>query len=384
MKRVLSGIIKYIRKSDMFLLTLCIVSTLFGIVLISSASQGSHARGSERFVLIQSASLLLGIGIYWLFSAIDIDILADKWKILLVFSVLFILSLIPFGVEGDTGNKAWLRFAGIGIQPAEVVKIPFIIMLAKQIIYLRESPRGLNHILSVPQMVLHLGLFFGMIVVISGDLGSALVYCFIFIIMIFVGGLKIRWFALAGGLFAVIAPYLWSNFLNDNQRIRIQAVYDSSIDPTGLGITFQASQSKIAIASGQITGQGLYHGTKTQSGIIPAQHNDFIFSVVGEEFGMIGCLVVFLLLMLIIIRCVYIGIKCNNRLGMLVCFGIAGMLTFQTFENIGMCLGIAPVIGLALPFFSYGGSSIITLFAAMGIVCGIKMRPAPSQDLTRW
>jgi rod shape determining protein RodA len=115
----------------------------------------------------------------------------------------------------------------------------------------------------------------------------------------------------------------------------------------------------------------------TQRHLIPAQQTDFIFSAVGEELGFIGCMLVVLLLVLIISRCIYTGIKSNNPLGLLVCVGIAAMLIMQMLENIGMCLGVLPVIGITLPFFSYGGSSIVTCFAAMGIVSGIKMRPKP-------
>ena len=139
----------------------------------------------------------------------------------------------------------------------------------------------------------------------------------------------------------------------------------------------------MALASGRIFGTGLYQGTQTQSGSIPYQHTDFIFAVAGEELGMIGCLVIIALLTAIIVRCVRTGLRSQSNLGALVCIGIAAMLAFQTLENIGMCIGVAPVIGLTLPFFSYGGSSIITMFAAMGIVSGIKMRPKPTMFL-RW
>ncbi|MGE4484004.1 MAG: FtsW/RodA/SpoVE family cell cycle protein [Oscillospiraceae bacterium] len=375
MKKIFSGLLDYLKKTDSILLTLCIVSTVYGIVLISSATRYS---GLDRYVTVQAESLLIGLILYFIFSVIDLDILADKWKLLFVFSILFIGSLFIFGTAGDTGNRAWIRFAGIGIQPAEVVKIPFTILLAKQIIYLKGQ-RGLNHIFSLVQLVIYLGLMFGIIIVASSDLGTALVYLFIFIVVLFVAGLKLRWFALGIAAAALVTPYVWNYFLTDKQRQRILAPYDSSIDPSGLGITWQSNQSKIALASGQFSGQGLYDGAQTQSGSIPQQHTDFIFAVAGEELGLIGCAVIIVLLMLIIIRCIYVGIKSGDSLGLYVCTGIAAMLIFQTFENIGMCLGLTPVIGLTLPFFSSGGSSIITLFAAMGIVSGVKMRPRPSR-----
>ena len=377
MKKFFKFVHDYLKRSDTFLFTLCTVSTLFGIVLIASATRSFSGTSN---IYVQFFSLLIGIVLYFVFSVIDIDIIADKWKILLLLSLLLICSLFIFGVEDDTGNRAWLRFAGIGVQPAEVVKIPFIIILAKQLDYLK-SERGLDHILSVVQPVVLFMIFFGLIIVSSADLGSALVYTFIFAAMLFVAGLKFHWFVIGIGAVAAIAPYAWNNFLKQYQRDRILAPYDPSIDPTGLGITWQANQSKAAIASGDITGTGLFSGSYTQSGTVPKQHTDFIFSAAGEELGLIGCILVMALLTLIIVRCVYVGLRSNNTKGMLVCMGVASMLLFQTFANIGMCIGIAPVIGLTLPFFSYGGSSIVTMFAAMGIVSGVKMRRSPKSYL---
>ena len=225
---------------------------------------------------------------------------------------------------------------------------------------------------------------FGLIILASSDLGSALVYLFIFVVMLFLGGLQLRWFAAGIACVAALTPLAWHFFLTDKQKDRILAPYVSSIDPSGLGVTWQANQSKIALGSGQFTGQGLYNGAQTQAGSVPQQHTDFIFSVAGEELGFLGCVLIIALLMFIIIRCIQVGLRSNDPLGLLVCTGIAAMLIFQTFENIGMCIGITPVIGLTLPFFSYGGSSIITLYAAMGIVAGVKMRPKPARYGSRW
>lgn len=161
---------------------------------------------------------------------------------------------------------------------------------------------------------------------------------------------------------------------------RILAPYDSSIDPTNTGINWQPHQSKIALASGQWTGAGLGHGTQSQSNALAGKHTDFIYAVIGEELGMIACILVIMLLLIIIIRCVMVGIRSGSNMGSLVCFGVAAFLTFQTFENIGMCIGITPVIGITLPFFSYGGSSLFTTFAALGMVSGIHFRPRPKRN----
>ncbi len=376
-KKIFSAIFGYLKNSDTFLLALCLISTVFGIVLISSATR---SYGTHSYVIVQTGALCIGLILYFLFSVIDIELIAEKWKLLFFISVLLICLLFPFGVAGDSGNKSWLRFGSIGIQPSEIVKVPFIILLAKLTAYLKEF-KDLNAPLSVLLLVGLLGIMFGLIIISSADLGSALVYLFIFVIMMFLAGLKLRWFAAGGAIVAAAAPFLWKYFLSDNQKNRIMAPYVPSIDVDGTGITWQVNQGKIALASGKLTGQGLFHGAQSQSSAIPQKHTDFIFAVCGEELGMIGCSIIIILLLAIIIRCIYVGVKSNDTLGMLVCVGVSAMIAFQAFENIGMCLGLTPVIGLTLPFFSYGGSSIVTLFAAIGLVSGIKMRPKPSGRL---
>lgn len=373
MKRFFIYMKDYLKRSDSLLLSLCLISTIFGMVLIKSATTSS----GNQYVITQAAALVIGLVLYFLFSVIDVDIIADKSKLLFIFSTIFISSLLIFGVAGDSGNRAWIRFGLIGLQPAEVVKIPFIIMMARLLTYQGQGP-GINDKMSVLQSCLLFGFFFCLIIITSADLGSALVYLFVFVVMIFIAGLSFKW--IGAGLLAVtgVSPILWRFFLSDNQKNRILAPYIDSIDPTGTGVMWQANQSKIAIASGKLFGQGLFNGAQTQSGAVPQQHTDFIFSVAGEELGLIGCLIIILLLVLIICRCIYVGIKANDTQNGLICIGIAAMLIFQTFENIGMCIGLTPVIGLTLPFFSYGGSSILTLYAAMGIVSGIKMRPKPN------
>ena len=378
MKKFFSSLKLYLKKSDTLLLILCIITSIYGVLLISSATNYLETSG---YVYIQLLAILFGIVLYFLFSIIDIDIFADKWKFLLVFGLLFIATLFVFGV-GEYGNTAWLRFGGIGIQPAEAVKIIFIMITAKLMVNLSDG-RGLSHVVSVAKLLALFLSFFGLIIVASSDLGSALVYMFIFIVMLFAGGLAWYWFLIGIAGIAAMTPILWNHFFTETQKERILAPYDPTIDPTGLGITWQANRSKMALASGRITGLGYGNGIQTQEGGIPKQHTDFIFSVAGEEFGLIGCSLIIILLLSIIVRCIYVGIKSQNQLGALVCIGIASMLIFQTFENIGMCIGIAPVIGVTLPFFSYGGSSIVTSFAAMGLVSGIKMKPKPTMFL-RW
>ena len=371
MSVVLRAVIRFLREADIFLLVLSLISAVYGVILISSVIR--RTGGSELY--IQIGALVIGLVLFVLFSYIDIDIIADKYGLLLIFSLLFLLTLQFWGVGAEeVGNRAWLRFFGIGIQPVEVVKVTFVIIIARMIVNYLER-KTLNTFVSLFQIIVVFALIFSMIIFVSMDLGSALVYLFILAAMLYVGGVKLRWFALGVTVIAAASPLIW-NSLADYQRDRILVLFiPDQIDPDRQGILWQSSQSIKAITSGGISGQGLGNGRMTQTGLVPAQRTDFIFSAAGEELGFIGCMVIVLLLIAIIIRCIYIGIKSNNLLGLLVCTGIAAKFISQSIENIGMCLGLFPVIGITLPFYSYGGSSLVTCFAAMGIVSGIKMRP---------
>ncbi|SHH48152.1 rod shape determining protein RodA [Sporobacter termitidis DSM 10068] len=375
MKRRFDAVSKYIRESDMYLLILCVISSIYGIILIYSATR---SQDTNTNVYIQIVSLVLGIGLYVLFSLLDVDTIADRAKILYVLSILFIATLFIWGTEIN-GNRAWLRFGSFGVQPAEIVKIPYTIILAKMIANFKDK-KTLSAPLSLVQIVAVFGGLFIFIILSSSDLGSALVYLFILIMMLFVGGIDLKWLLLGLLVLAGVILLAWhTSILTDTQKDRILAPYNPNIDPKHINVTWQATQSQYAIASGNFLGKGLLKGPMTQAGSVPQQYTDFIFSVAGEELGFVGCFLIVVLLLLLIIRTVVVGIKSNNTTGLLVCTGMAAMLIAQTFENIGMCLGLTPVIGLTLPFFSYGGSSLITMFAAMGIVSGIKMRPKPAR-----
>ena len=378
MKVLLRAILRFLRESDIFLLIVSLASAIYGYVLIASVLRGTNNPGGE--LNVQIGAIVIGVILFILFSYIDIDIIADKSRVLLVVSLLFISTLYFWGVGEDThsGQSAWLRFFDVGVQPAEIVKAPFIIIIAKYITNYTER-KTLNSFLPLFQILFVFILFFGLILVVSADLGTALIYFFVFVAMLFVGGVKLRWFALGTALLTVMFPVFWLNFLSERERTRILVPFMPELEPDRLDLLWQPDQSVRAISSGGFFGQGLGNGRLTQGGVIPAQHTDFIFSAAGEELGFIGCMLIIALLVTIIIRCIIIGIRSNNTLSMLVCFGIAAKFLAQTFENIGMALGIMPVIGVTLPFFSYGGSSVVTCFAVMGIVSGIKLRQNPAR-----
>ena len=368
---------EFFQRADIFLLVICILCSIFGITMIEKAVTGMYEGGwnmsvPAKYLAVQIGSMILGIIAFVLFTVIDVDLVARQWKLLMLVDLVLLVALVPFGEDDGTGNSAWIRFAGIGVQPSEIIKVIYIIVAARQMTYLKEY-KDINSFFSVVQMAAHFMLVFGSIVVVSSDLGSASIILGIFIVMFFELGVRLYWFAAGGAAVAAAIPLLWNYFLKDYQKKRLIAPYDPSIDPDGWGITWQTTQSKMTLASGRLTGVEEGHTPSVFTG----KHTDFIFSCVGENLGMIGCIVVILLLLILIIHCVRVGLKSGRTFDMLVCIGVAAAVTFQTFINIGMNIGITPVIGITLPFFSYGGSSMVTMFAAMGLVSGIKYKLKP-------
>ena len=375
LNRLKANLADFFQQADLVLLALCCTATLYGIVLIFSATR---YLGSNKLVVVQFVAMLLGICMYITFSMVDLEVLMKRWKWVLAFNIFFILLLrTPLGISRG-GNRAWLKFPGIpvNIGPAEVVKITFVLLLAKQLEWLREEKRDLKSFPSALMVGAHAIGMCGFYFLVSGDMGNGLVFLFIFICMAFVAGFALRWFVLLfGGGTAAVAAAWKLGIMPDYMQGRFLALFDHNYDPLGVG--WHQNRSLLTLGAGGWFGQGYLKGTQTQSAdswSLPGRHTDFIFSVCGEELGLVGCLAVIALLAAIIIRVLLVAKNSQTSFYCCVCVGMAAMLIFQTLINIGMCLFIMPTIGITLPFFSYGGSSIVTLFAAMGVVSGIKKR----------
>lgn len=361
----------FFRKGDVILLVLCLFASAFGCLVIASAT---NYTGTLRQVYVQGASICIGVLVYILVSSFDIGFLCEHRRWLVALSIAAILMLLtPFGTDNGTGNRSWLRFPffPVDIQPAEFVKIFFVLILAS---VMASHQDRVSHVVSVVHMLIHFGLIFVLNWQISGDLGVSLIFLAIFGGMAFAGGVRLYWFGIAIAGVVAAAPIIWQ-FLAPYQQNRIMVVFDPTIDPQGLQERYHMLQSQKSLNAGGLTGQGLFHGNRTQAGALYAQHTDFIFSSIGEEMGYLGCLLVMVMLAAIIIRCIYVGTKSPDYLRKLICFGVAAALIFQMVLNIGMCMGLLPIVGLTLPFISYGGSSTVSLFAMVGLVSGIHARP---------
>ena len=376
---------EFFRKADMVLLALILAASLFGVVLIYSATRFMELAGA-RFVPIQLAAIVLGVVAYFIMSFVDVELFTEKsWKWMFGFNVFILLLLLtPFGVGAETtGNNSWLAFPflPVNIQPAEVAKVFFVLLLALQCRNLQDW--GISRFTSVVQLAGHTLFMAGLIAVISGDFGMVLG---LFVIMAWTAGVKKRWFLLGLAGSAGAMYLVWSHIPSYIQE-RFTVVIDHITgNPNTLyqqtqGRGWQQTRSVLAIGSGGLFGQGYLQGTQTQSAseeALPARYTDEIFAVCGEELGLVGCIAVMLLLTAIILRCIWVARRASSPMSAYIAMGYAAMLLLQTVINIGMCLYVFPVVGLTLPFFSYGGSSIITLYACMGIVSGIKMRSLPS------
>ena len=378
MRRVFQTIREFFQKGDMILLLLCGVTTAFGCLIIASAT---NTMGSARYVIIQIVGALLGMLLYGMISSIDTEFFSEHRTILVVFNTLLLLMLIPFGTDNGTGNKSWLDLPLIPfyIQPAEICKITYILIMAS---VMSSHQNRISNYKSVFHMVFHLVLLVGVNMVLSRDAGVSLIFVFIFIGMAFAGGVHMGWFLLAIGLVAVAAPIAWEYVIDNYQKLRLEALWNpDGVDPLRTGVLYQTNQGLRSLTGGGLMGQGLFQGNRTQTpDALFAQHTDFVLCAIGEEMGFMGCVLVLVMLLAIVARCIYVGIRSQDYMRRLVCFGAASALIFQIVSNVGMCIGVAPVIGLTLPFISYGGSSIVSLYAMLGLVSGVYARPASTSQ----
>ena len=371
MNRYIQQLRQAIRKGDWILLLLCIITTAYGCLIIASATSYLE---SYRYIGMQIFGASIGILLYLFVASIDVEFMMEQRIWLTLFNILILLMLIPFG-ETIGGNRSWINFPFLpfNIQVAEICKITYILIMASVMTAHKERISSLKSVFS---MVVHLGLLFALNIYLSKDMGVSLIFVFIFLVMAYTGGVNMLWFICGAIGVAIAFPVLWS-MLDDYQRLRIEVLFNPALDAAGTGVRWQGTLSLRSLTGGGMTGQGLFNGHRTQNGVLTGQHTDFIFSAIGEELGYVGCISVLLLLGLIIARCVWVGMKSQDYTRRLICFGAAAALTFQTIINVGMCTGVGPVIGLTLPFISYGATSIVSLYAMLGLVSGVYARPAP-------
>ena len=367
LKKIFHAIGDYFVNTDKLLWFIVVCCTVYSSLLLSSVE-----RAGGSFVKTQIMAAVIGILIAIIISVIDYEYIARYWWALALISVGLFIWVFLFGITiSGTDDTAWIRLpGGLTFQPSELVKIFFIVTFAKHLDTLKSKDK-LKTFPGVISLLLHVGIPV-LIIHIQGDDGSALIFMFIMLVMAVVAGVQGRYFIILGASLAIALPLLWNFFLNDEHRNRILALFD--LDSNALtNYGYQQYQSKVSIASGELTGYGIGQGYRTGVGFVPEQENDFIFSVAGEELGFIGTMLILVLLLALIAKVFFVGIDARDNLGSFIAFGMFGLLASQTIINIGMVIGLLPVIGITLPFFSAGGTSSMCLYFGIGLVQSVYM-----------
>lgn len=349
------------KRFDYVLFFAVLILSIIGLFVLNSAK--------PNLLKPQVLAFIMGIALCLILSAIDYRNLKFISLIIFFGAMGLMVLTLAIGHGEELGNKNWIKIAGMSVQPSEFAKIAYIILAAVFLERIKDSQEIDK--LDIIKFLVYTGIAVGFVLM-QKDLGTALVYGFIFIIFIFIVGIPYRYIFILCGCLTLSLPFIWVYVLNDKRKERILSFISPERDPLGAG--YNVIMSKVAIGSGQLFGQGYKNGIQTQGGNVPVNESDFIFSVVGEELGFIGGMVIILLGLFIILRCIYIAKNANDAYGSFLVIGFTGMIAFNFIENIGMSIGILPVTGLPLPFVSQGGTAMLSYFIAIGIVLSVSIR----------
>jgi rod shape determining protein RodA len=356
-------------------LKIFIIALLICVVGVLSIYSSTYRKEGELWQNIYQRQILwivIGIVIFQLFSNLNYRRIWDLtnvlyWVMVVLLFLVFVLGIVRLGAQ------RWLRFAWFNFQPSEAAKLIMVIFLARYFsaksvddIALKAGSFGLFRGLVLPFIFVAVPVCF---IIEQPDLGSGAMVFLIFLGMLFLSKIRIRYAFMLLAILAFAAPLVW-NYMKDYQKERIQVFLNPNVDPLGAGYTI--IQAKIAIGSGGFFGKGWLAGTQSQLRFLPESHTDFVFSTFTEEWGFLGGLVLIFLYYLLIRQAIMIAEKTSDHFGRLLSLGIALMLGMQIAVNIAMNIGLAPVVGLPLPLMSYGGSSVIVTFIALGILVNIN------------
>ena len=347
---------------------LALVLSVCAIGILNIYSTGFSAReGQYPFYLKQIQWIVLGLIFMMIIFLIDYRVIIQGAYIIYGISVAFLVVVCLFGYAAH-GSQRWLGGGGFALQPSELMKLVIIITLARYFDdHKANEPYKLKE-LFVPFLIVIVPF---LLILKQPDLGTALILIIIFISIVFFIG--VNWksvsIALSGGL--ILIPIGW-HFLKDYQKDRLITFLNPENDPLGAG--YHIIQSMIAVGSGEIFGKGFLSGSQTQLKFLPEQQTDFVFSVFAEEWGFIGGLILIIMFMAIIFWGLKIALQARDLLGTIIAFGITALISWEVFINIGMVLGILPVVGIPLPFLSYGGSAMLSLMAAIGLLMNVSAR----------
>lgn len=368
---------KFLRNLNFNLPLAVIILIIIGFISISSAVEINQVgSGALRYLQKQAVAVILGLLIVFVLQGFDYKIFKE-YSIIIYIAMVLMLTATLFIGKSISGGGRWLTVGAFNLQTSELSKIMVILTLAA-VIDNNSDDMGYLKGMFLPSIT---ALIPFLLVILQNDLGTALVIFFIYLIMLFAGGGNFKYMAAVfGGAFlflvVLITTHVMFNtplpFLKEYQINRLIVFINPDIDPQGSG--YNIIQSIIALGSGRTFGKGLFAGTQNQLNFLPEKHTDFIFSVIGEEFGFIGTAVVILLFLFLLWQFLNIAENARDRYGYLVMVGIIAMFLFHLLENIGMTMGIMPITGIPLPFISYGGTFMLTSLTAVAIAININLR----------
>jgi len=353
-------------------LAACGLAVLGLAAIYSSTFSSLRAQGLPEGLIMRRQLLNLGLGLGGMVAVSLLDYRRlQAWAAVVFGAVVLVLGLVltPLG-SASNGAQSWFELGAYQVQPSEYAKVAMIVVLAAVFGATRASP-GLRQLAAgLAAWAVVCGL-----ILLQPDFGTFMVFVPILFGVLLVGGVRLRWLlvlALVGSI-GVVGMFKL-NVLKEYQKERLTAFIDPGADPDGRGYTYNARQALIAIGSGGVTGKGYLRGTQTNLQYVPEQKTDFVFTVVGEELGFAGAMLLLALLALLAWRGLRIAAVARDPFGALIAAGVVSMLVFQAFVNIGMTIGIMPITGIPLPFVSYGGSSLVSSFLAVGLLENVHMR----------
>ncbi len=368
--------VNYLKHFDYILFVSVLTLSIIGLIVLSSATRTMP--GGRGMMSLQIASLVIGIISSLIISALDYKSFKSIGFFLYFITIGLLVYVIFKGVGlEEVGSNSWIIIPVIGsfklsFQPSELAKISYVILLSTLLERIKEG-HDINK--NIGKLIVYMLLPLGLLIK-QPDYGMAIVFIVAFFAMIYIYGVKYKYILITAGIFLFTAPFLWFFALNNKRKQRIMEFIFPGADPGGA--SYQLDRAQIAIGSGQIYGSGLYKGIQTQTppniGGVPVRESDMIFSVIGEELGFIGSVLIVALILFIILRCIYVAKNSRDFYGSFLVIGLTAMLAFQSLQNIGMCLRLVPVTGLPLPFISQGGSAMVTNYISMGIILSVSMR----------
>ncbi len=346
------------KRIDYLLLIPVIILIFWGVINIYSASINEYPSLYLKQLIIGS----VGIFLMLIISSIDYKKIVNTAPYIYI-AVVILLFLVLIAGDVILGAKRWIKVGGFAVQPSEFSKIAVILLSA---FYLSDKRYPISIFDAV--IVFIIALIPSILTLIQPDLGTAITILIPVIFIVFLFGINKKYILLVFVISFLLSPLIWKN-LKDYQKERIIAFLNPENDP--LGSAYHIIQSKIAIGSGELTGKGFLEGTQSKLYFLPEQHTDFIFATIGEEWGFLASILIVTVYLFISLRILIWGNRVKESSGKVICFGVASLLLFQAFVNISMTLGMAPVVGITLPFLSYGGSSLLTFSILIGIVLSV-------------